>query len=170
MNQKIFLYLLTAFLLLIGYSLSPHQAVAAEKQVIQIETKSLSGQAKTLDDFKGQKVVVHFFATWCQPCQEEMPDIVEFSKKLEQEGVGFVPIHLTKVDPDLEQLLAFLSHYQASFDPWLDQTGEWMNKYHIVGIPTTVFLDEQGKEVQRINGMLPSDIASSYIMANKKGD
>ncbi|MEK4565667.1 TlpA disulfide reductase family protein [Alkalihalobacillus sp. FSL R5-0424] len=170
MNQRTLLYLLSIFLLLTVYPMSPHQAVAAEKSVNQIETKSLSGQAKTLEEYKGRKVVVHFFATWCQPCQEEMPDIVDFSKKLDQEGIGFVPIHLTKVDPDLEELLAFLNHYQAPFDPWLDQTGEWMNQNHIVGIPTTIFLDEEGKEVQRVNGMLPPDIASEYIKANKKGD
>lgn len=170
MIRRTLLYFLTALLLTTVYLFSIQQMEAAGKQTNQIETKSLSGQAKTLEDVKGQKAVVHFFATWCQPCQEEMPDIVEFSKKLEKEGIGFVPIHLTKVDPDLEQLLAFLNHYQAPFDPWLDQNGEWMNEHGIVGIPTTVFLDEQGNEVQRINGMLPPEIASRYIETNKKGD
>ncbi|MDQ0207899.1 TlpA disulfide reductase family protein [Alkalicoccobacillus murimartini] len=129
---------------------------------------SLAGIEKTLADYKGKKVVVHFFATWCHPCQEEMPYIVSFSNQLKENGAVFVPIHLTKMDSDLGQLQSFLTHYEADFDPWLDEKGEMMQQYHVVGIPTTLFIDENGVVEQRMNGMLPQHEAESYIESIKK--
>ena len=144
----------------------PVEAMANHSTSTQLE--SLAGSKHSLEDYQGKKAVVHFFATWCHPCQEEMPYIVSFSDRIEQNGVPFIPIHLTKLDSDLSQLQSFLTHYQASFDPWLDRSGDMMNQYHVVGIPTTLFLDENGNVEQRIDGMLPIDQAESFISRIKK--
>lgn len=138
-------------------------AATMDEKAANIQLKSLTGETTALKDVKGEKAVVHFFATWCHPCQEEMPYIVSFAKRVQEEGAAFIPVHLTQVDSELEQLHSFLTYYQANFDPLLDKEGEMMNTYSIVGIPTTLFLDENGQVEKRINGMLPQEAAETFL-------
>ncbi|TSB46110.1 TlpA family protein disulfide reductase [Alkalicoccobacillus porphyridii] len=143
-----------------------HHASAStntHEKATEITLESFAGELKSLKDYRGKKVAVHFFSIWCHPCQEEMPYIAEFAKRVEEAGGIFIPVHLTKVDQGTNQLQAFLTHYQADFDPLLDKKGEMMNMYTINGIPTTIFLDENGQVEKRINGMLPKEAADAFI-------
>ncbi|MDV2885638.1 MULTISPECIES: TlpA disulfide reductase family protein [Alkalihalophilus] len=138
------------------------EAVAASvKQGVQVgneaksfELHSLRGETVSLNDFHGTPVVINFFATWCPPCQEEMPVIVELEKRLTQKGAKFIAVNMTSQEASIAEVEPFLKHFNASFDVLLDETGEVMNMYQIIGIPTTVVIDENGVIVQRINGGL----------------
>ena len=160
------------FISVILVLLLPVHLATAEQQLTNeaagMKLESLAGEMKSLNDYQGKKVVVHFFATWCHPCQEEMPYIVSFSKRVQEAGAMFVPIHLTHLDQDLSQLHSFLTYYQADFDPLLDTSGEMMNTFHVIGIPTTLFMDEKGQVTQRIDGMLPEELANSFLEQVKK--
>ncbi|WP_059103991.1 TlpA disulfide reductase family protein [Shouchella shacheensis] len=118
---------------------------------------TLGGSTASLEAKEGRYTVLHFFATWCHPCQEEMPIIVEMAKRLETQGDQFIAVNLTSEDTGKAELRTFLKHYDATFDPALDKEGEVLDEYQIIGIPTTIVLDSQGEIIQRINGaMSPS--------------
>ncbi|GAF23446.1 MULTISPECIES: TlpA disulfide reductase family protein [Shouchella] len=99
------------------------------------------------------KTVIHFFATWCYPCQEEMPAIVSLSEQLNQQPKSqFIPINLTSSENSVKALTPFLQQYEATFDPLLDNDGSLQKGFQIFGIPTTIVINADGTIIQRING------------------
>lgn len=113
---------------------------------------TLSGKEKTYKAGGAAVTVIHFFSTWCYPCQEEMPLIVKLEEEMTAKENQFIAVNLTSSETDRSQLQPFLNHYGASFDPLLDKAGLIQKKYQIFGIPTTLILDQKGKIISRING------------------
>ncbi|MDT8862724.1 TlpA family protein disulfide reductase [Alkalihalobacillus sp. MEB130] len=140
------------------------KGVQVGQEALPIELTTLNGEQVSLDEYLGQPVVLNFFATWCHPCQEEMPIILEMEKKLKEKGAAFLAINMTSQEKGKEEIKPFLQHYRANFDPLLDKDGDVMKKYQIIGIPTTIVIDEQGMIVQRINGGLTYEIMEDLVI------
>ncbi|MFI8687183.1 peroxiredoxin family protein [Rossellomorea sp. NPDC077527] len=106
---------------------------------IDFKLKTLSGEAKTLSELKGKKVIVNFWATWCPPCKEEMPVLQEFYDKYGKD----VEILAINIDPQYN-----VKEYQASlgltFPILLDTDDKINNAYDILTVPTTYIINEQG--------------------------
>ncbi|WP_227936834.1 TlpA disulfide reductase family protein [Alkalihalobacillus deserti] len=145
-------------------SASIQQGVQVGQEALSIELTTLNGDVVSLEDYLGQPVVINFFATWCHPCQEEMPVIVEMEKKLKEKGAVFLAVNMTSQERSKKEIRPFLQHYRATFDPLLDLDGEIMKKYQIIGIPTTVIIDEQGMIVQRVNGGLSFELMEDLVL------
>ncbi|ARK31471.1 TlpA disulfide reductase family protein [Halalkalibacter krulwichiae] len=143
---------------------SVQKGVQVGQEALPIELTTLNGKQVSLDDYIGKPVVINFFATWCAPCQEEMPVIVEMDKKLKERGGVLLAVNMTSQETSKEELRPFLQHFHASFDPLLDDKGEVMKKYQLIGIPTTVVIDEQGVIIQRINGILTFDLMEDLVI------
>lgn len=94
-----------------------------------------------LSSFKGQVVMVNFWATWCGPCREEMPEMEKFHQELGDK----VKIIALGVDPgeEPEQLAAFASELGLTFPIAWDE-GQGAMNYRANGIPTTVWIDREG--------------------------
>lgn len=135
---------------------SVSKGVQVGQEALPFQLTTLQGKQVALEDYRGKTVVLNFFATWCYPCQEEMPLIVEMEKRLKEKGGHLLAINLTSEESDQSGagLKTFLSHYNALFDPLLDKEGSLMKEYQIIGIPTTVVIDEHGVIKKRINGGL----------------
>jgi thiol-disulfide isomerase/thioredoxin len=143
---------------------SIQKGVQVGQEALPIELATLRGKKVALDDYIGQPVVINFFATWCHPCQEEMPVIVEMEKKLKENGAALLAVNMTSQERSKQEIAPFLQHYRASFDPLLDEEGEIMKKYQIIGIPTTLVIDEQGVIIQRINGGLTFELMEDLVI------
>ncbi len=92
-----------------------------------------------------------------------MPIIVEMEKRLKQQGAAFLAINLTSQERSKAEIQPFLAHYEATFDPLLDEEGKVMEQYQIIGIPTTIVIDEKGFIVQRVNGGLTYQMMEDLI-------
>ncbi len=107
--------------------------------------KDLNGQTVRLDQFKGQPVVINFWATWCAPCIEEMPDFQKASTATSAKGVQFVGIGIDYADKmrDFSKKLGITYPLWEAGPAGLDLLKQAGNKSG--ALPYTVIIDASGK-------------------------
>lgn len=108
-----------------------------------LELKSLDGSTISLNDLRGQPVLLNFWATWCPPCRSEMPHIQELYEDPEWQARDLV---ILAVDIQESEATAreFMTSNGYSFTVLLDTKGEVARSYNVRGIPTTVIIDKDG--------------------------
>src|SRR5438046_525097 len=92
-------------------------AVAKDPPKADLTLKDSTGQKVSLRDLRGKNVVLNFWATWCVPCNDEMPMIVEMEKEYRARGVVFIAASLDD-SKTRSQIPAFVSKYQIGFPVW----------------------------------------------------
>jgi cytochrome c biogenesis protein CcmG/thiol:disulfide interchange protein DsbE len=115
------------------------------------------GEPLSLESLRGKPVVVNFWATYCMPCLQEHPALVEgarrYSSKVQFLGIVY--------DDDEEKARGFLQKRGASYPSLMDDGGKTAIAYGVGGVPETYFIDATGKVVSKWNGPLtPDDLAA----------
>lgn len=105
------------------------------------QLKTLEGQQISLSDFKGQPLILNFFASWCDPCREEAPLIKELSSQAKTKDFAIVGIGFQD-EPGL--LSEFAKDEGLNMPVALDMDGKVSRAYWVVGPPATFFIDENG--------------------------
>ena len=120
--------------------------------------KSIDGKEIRLSDFAGKPVMINFWATWCPPCQKEMPEIKKFYEKYNASGLVVLSINSTFQDT-IDNVKETVKMDQLTFPILLDETGQVEQLYHLNGLPTSYFIDNQGilRKIQ-IGEINPSDL------------
>lgn len=111
--------------------------------------KDLNGKSVSLKDFKGRPVMVNFWASWCGPCKVEMPDMQAAQEELGK-GAGFVILAIN-LGENKSTAEGFLTQNKFDFLALLDRDRSVaQNKYRLIGLPTSFFIDKQGviREIQ----------------------
>lgn len=110
----------------------------------------LDGKQVSLRHFAGQPVMVNFWASWCGPCQAEIPHLVKAYER-EQGEVVFVAI---SVEEPAGTVRRFAEENDMAFIILLDGGGEVASDYRVRGIPTTFFISRDGEIVARYVGAM----------------
>ena len=120
------------------------------------------GAERSLKDFAGKIVLLNLWATWCVPCREEMPALDALEAELGGQDFAVVAVNIDKGGP--EKAAKFLKETGAAQLPlYTDPTGKLFATVKAVGMPTTLILDRNGKEIARLVG--PADWASAEALA-----
>jgi thiol-disulfide isomerase/thioredoxin len=147
-------------------------STAAEKPS-ELTLRNLDGKKVRLSDYRGKVVVLNFWATWCGPCQEEMPMMVEEEKKWEAKGVTFIAVSLDD-SKTRQNIPAFLDRYHVSFPVWTGASSDELDKLHLgQGAPDTAFLDENGVIVARVLGEIRREELEerlTWLSGDRKGE
>lgn len=121
------------------------------KPVPAFAITDLEGKEVTLDAFKGKVVVLNLWATWCVPCIKEMPSLERLSAKMKDKGVAVMSVSqdrggLKQVGPFLEK------HGLKGLPIYLDPKGAVLKAIAGRGLPTTLVIDKEGREIGRLEG------------------
>ena len=101
---------------------------------------TLEENTLTLSDFRGQIVLVNAFATWCGPCQAEIPSLIE-AYNAEGGDVAIIGLNLQE---DEAKVANFKEQFDIPYPLVMDPDGELTDIYHPVGLPTSWFIDSEG--------------------------
>ncbi len=156
--------------LLAGFFVMSLSAKVLDKELTDFTLKDLSGKEYTLSKIEGL-VILDFWATWCPPCKAEIPHLQNYYTKYGKKGLTIVGVSNEKVEvvskfkKDMADKGINLTYVML-----IDPKGEVMQKYKIEGIPTTYFINKDGKVLKKEVGfdaaMLPE--FEKIIKANLK--
>lgn len=110
-----------------------------------------TGPATSLGAWKGRVVLVNLWATWCAPCRKEMPALAALQSEMGSKDFEVVAISVDR--KGLEVSSAFLKDVGASaLKLYADPTTDALNKFQAVGLPASILIDREGREIGRLLG------------------
>jgi cytochrome c biogenesis protein CcmG/thiol:disulfide interchange protein DsbE len=105
--------------------------------------QDLNGNTHTLSDYRGQPVIINFWATWCAPCRIEMPELQAAFERYEEDGLVILAIDNDE-PPDAVRAF-FYDEMDLTFTPLLDDGAEVSDLYSVFNFPSTYFVNAQGE-------------------------
>jgi thiol-disulfide isomerase/thioredoxin len=147
---------------------------AAQKPAPKAELNltDLNGKKVRLRDYRGQIVVLNFWATWCGPCKEEMPRMVEAEKEYKARGITFIAVSLDD-SKTKKRIPEFVSQYQIAFPVWVGGSADDLAKLGMgEAVPDTAFIDQEGNIVARVLGETPMAELKErieWLLSDRKG-
>jgi len=114
----------------------PHVGSAAKEFSVQDSDRKVS-----LDQFRGQVVVLNFWATWCPPCVEELPSLMNLQDRMRERGVTVLGV---SIDVDGDAYHRFLKLHNINFLTVRDPEQKVAGMYGTTGWPETYIIDRQG--------------------------
>lgn len=117
----------------------------------EISFTNADGKAMSLADFKGKTILLNLWATWCAPCRKEMPDLDKLQKDLGSATFEVVALSVDRQGVDTAR--KFLDSIKVeNLKLYIDPTARAASTLRAVGMPTTILIDREGREVGRLVG------------------
>lgn len=142
----------------------------AGKPAPDFTLQSIDGQTFHLADLRGKAVVVNFWATWCEPCKIEIPWLIEMQNKYGAKGFTVLGVAMddegkSVVAPFVQTKRYDVNGQQLAMNyPIVIGNDDIANKFGgLLGYPTSVLFDKNGKQVKRITGLISYDEITKMI-------
>lgn len=117
--------------------------------------EDMDGNYVSLSDFRGKKVFLNFWASWCPPCRVEMPHLQEFHE--ENEDVVVLGVNVTSSESSLDNVEEFVDEFGLTF-PNVYGTDDLFYLYYVESLPTSYFIDSNGIISEAVIGPVTKDI------------
>ena len=104
-----------------------------------------------ISDFKGNLLILNFWATWCEPCKEEMPSLNNLQINTELDKLKIFTINIGKENKEKVNKF-FLDLNIKNFEPYFDSPITLAKKFSLRGVPTSIIINKNGEEFARIIG------------------
>ena len=127
------------------------------------------GNTHTLSDYKGKVIFLNFWATWCGPCRNEMPDIQKLYEEYSAQGEDAEVVILGIAGPGIgqegsaEEIADFMEENGYTYPVLMDAGGEMFTRYGISAFPTTFMIDKDGNVYGYVPGQMTENIMRSII-------
>jgi peroxiredoxin len=136
------------------------QGVQPGQRALSFTLQDVDGNAVSLEEYRGQVVLLNFWATWCGPCRLEMPTFQQRYEALREDGFTVLAVNY---DESEEQVRAFREELGLIFPLLLDPGGEVQRQYRIRGYPTSVLIDRAGGVHQIHVGFMSESELDNYL-------
>lgn len=120
------------------------------------ELETTDGETVQLSDFRGEKVLLNFWATWCPPCRDEIPDMQKYHEE-DEEGV-ILAVNLTETEQEFDQIGDFLEEFGVTFRVLLDENTSVSGLYDAFALPTSYFINTDGTIHTKAIGAINYDL------------
>lgn len=127
---------------------------------LDFKLKDLNGKDVSLSDFKGKKLMLNFWASWCRPCMSEMPDIQKLYNETKDSDLVILAVNLSE---DKATVKSFADINKYNFTILLDSEENVGRQYTITAIPTTFFIDKEGNIISTVKGAITLEKMRMYI-------
>lgn len=134
-----------------------------------LELTDQFGNTHTLSDYKGKVIFLNFWATWCGPCRNEMPDIQKLYEEYSAQGEDAEVVILGIAGPGIgqegsaEEIADFMEENGYTYPVLMDAGGEMFTRYGISAFPTTFMIDKDGNVYGYVPGQMTENIMRSII-------
>ena len=133
---------------------SPQPKPTPASQDAVLALKDLTGAQQSLAGYRGRVVVLNFWATWCEPCKKEMPDLSAIQNDYAALGVQVIGAAGDSA-ADSAKVLKFIREFKINFPVWVGATTDDMQRFGVgTVLPATVIIDREGKIVRREIGII----------------
>ena len=138
-NNKLIKHVLLSLMLIAVTSVSYAEDISGK--ATNFTLKSSNGKNLKLSEYRGQVVMLNFWASWCAPCRQEMPLLEDLYKKYNKLGFTLLGVN---VEEDSNKALTLLRSIKVSFPILLDNKNMVSKLYKVSAMPTTVIIDRDG--------------------------
>lgn len=128
------------------------------------ELRSLSGESVKLSDYRGKKVFLNFWATWCPGCKFEMPHMENYYRQYKDlDNIEVIAVNMTKDERRIEKVQEFVDSYELTFPVLLDHENRIKSLYKVLAYPTTYIINEEGIIIDRLSGSVEENEIKELI-------
>jgi thiol-disulfide isomerase/thioredoxin len=119
-----------------------------------------SDETVKISDFRGQKVFLNFWASWCPPCVVEAPHLQSFAES--QDDVVVLGVNVTVSESDLNNVQGFIDEHGLTF-PNVYGAEEMFDLFYVESLPTSLFIDSKGVIQERVVGPVTEDVLNAHF-------
>ncbi len=129
---------------------------AYDYEMTDIET----GEIVKLSDFRGQKVFLNFWASWCPPCRVEAPHLQDFSEN--QDDVAVLGVNVKVSESNVDNVQEFIDEFGLTFQNFFGPE-EMFGPFLVESLPTSFFIDSNGVIQERVTGPVTEDVLNGVF-------
>ncbi len=111
----------------------------------------LADKSVQLSDYRGKVIFLNFWATWCKPCQEEMPSMEQLFKGYQKDGLVILAVSIDRVTTK-KDIPPFVKNMNLTFPVLVDSWGQTDKRYKLMGVPETYIIDREGILREKVIG------------------
>jgi peroxiredoxin len=156
-------------ILLCGCSRQDSDVESSAGAAPEFALKDVDGTVYRLSDFRGNVVILNFFATWCGPCRQEIPDLVKLYQGFAEHGLRIIGVSMDEGGADV--LKPFIRQYNMTYPVVLATRQMVLDYGGVQGIPNTFLIDRKGLISENFMGLVPGYQVESSVrrLLKKRG-
>jgi len=121
--------------------------------------KTLDNKEVQLSNLRGKGVIINFWGTWCKPCEKEMPALESTYKEYKNKNVEIIGVNLEESNIAVK---TYVDRKDLSFPILLDKDGQVRDIYNVSTIPSSFFINEEGKIVKEYVGQMNEETLNKW--------
>lgn len=136
--------------------------------------QTLSGDTVSLTSYRGQVVLVNFWGTWCEPCKRELPALQAANERYGNQGLTIIGVNLTDDEQTQgnteDDVRSFVSQFNLTYPIALDRDGSVTDAFRVFPLPTSFFIDAQGRiRYVHVGELTLDDVTARFTELQQQG-